>query len=67
MINRGSLDRAVSPAIATILLVAVILVLGAGVGAQLLGITEKIGGPTGQATFEYSEAPVGVEMTPEHI
>ena len=60
-------DRAVTPAVATILIVVITVVLSTVVTAHFLGFTSKIGGPTAQATFEYAESPVGIEMTPEQI
>lgn len=60
-------NRAVTPAVATILLVAVVVVLGATVTTYFFGFTEKIGGPTAEATFSYDESPVGIEMTADQI
>ena len=60
-------SRAVTPVVATVLLVAVIVILVGTLAASFFGVTEKIGGPTGQAAFEYAESPVGLEMTPTQI
>ena len=60
-------DRAVTSAVAVILLVAVAVILGATITVYFFGFTEKIGGPTAEATFEYAESPVGIEMTAEQI
>ena len=60
-------ERAATPAVAAILIVVITVVLATVVASQFLGFTSKIGGPTSQATFEYAESPVGVEMTPEQI
>jgi len=67
MILKKEQDRAVTPAVAVILLVAVAVVLGATITVYFFGFTEKIGGPTAEATFEYAESPVGIEMTAEQI
>jgi len=60
-------DRAVTPVVSNILIVAIVLILTATVAVHFYGFTDKIGGPTTQATFEYDESAVGIEMTPEQI
>jgi len=60
-------DRAATPAVAAILIVVITVVLGTVVAVQFTGFTSKIGGPTSQATFEYAESPVGIEMIPKQI
>src|SRR6056297_3293449 len=60
-------ERAATPAVAAILIVVITVVLGTVVAVQFTGFTSKIGGPTSQATFEYAESPVGIEMIPKQI
>jgi len=67
MIGNDQDNRAVTPIVATVLLVAVLVILAGTLAASFFGYTEKIGGPTGQAAFEYAESPVGLEMTPTQI
>lgn len=67
MRSKRQQERAATPAVAAILIVAITVILATVVAAQFLGFTSKIGGPTSQATFEYAESPVGLQMTPEQI
>lgn len=60
---RGS-DRGVTPVVANVLLVAIAVVLGVVIITLSFSFVDDTGTPTAEATFEFEENPVGLELVP---
>jgi hypothetical protein len=59
------MERGATPIVANILLVGIALVIGVVLITVSFGFLEETGAPTPEATFEYEQTPVGLQMTPE--
>lgn len=67
MREEGREDRAVTPVVGNILLVAVVLILAVVLVTLSFAFLEGTGAPTAEATFEYTETPAGLEITPKAL
>ena len=47
-------DRAVTPVVSTVLMVAVVVILGAVVSTSALGVFSEVNSPAPQASFEFT-------------
>ncbi|QSG11547.1 LamG-like jellyroll fold domain [Halapricum desulfuricans] len=58
-----STDRGVTPVVGNVLLVAVVIVIGIVLVTLSFSFLEGTGAPSAEASFEYEQTPVGLEMT----
>jgi len=60
-------NKAVSPVVGNIFLVAIVVVLGSLLLVLSLTFLEDTGTPTAEASFSYEQTPAGVEMVPNAL
>ncbi|QSG08595.1 LamG domain-containing protein [Halapricum desulfuricans] len=58
-----STDRGATPVVGNVLLVAVVIVIGIVLVTLSFSFLEGTGAPSAEASFEYEQTPVGLEMT----
>ncbi|MFW6017935.1 MAG: LamG-like jellyroll fold domain-containing protein [Halapricum sp.] len=56
-------DRGATPVVGNVLLVAVVVVIGLVLVTLSFSFLDRTGAPTAEASFEYEQTPVGLEMT----
>ncbi|WP_181685376.1 LamG domain-containing protein [Halorhabdus salina] len=56
--------RGATPVVGNLLLVAIVVVIGIVVATTAFTVLDVLGTPTAEASFEYEQSPVGIQLTP---
>jgi hypothetical protein len=67
MRNWFSDERSVTPVVGNVLLVAVVVVIAVVLVVLSFSFLEGTGAPTAEASFEYEQTPVGLELRPKAL